>query len=141
MANDIRHKKQWTVEEIENLLSLINALNTQSLNQAIRTDPSNPDFTELYEFIQDRGPGPQEIIEERETNATLIKYVEQLRPRECMVLKLRFGLEDREPKTLEEVAKIYGVTRERIRQIEMKGLKRLRWLLISKHKAKNIYDV
>ena len=141
MSNDVRSKKNWTAEEIENLISLITATNVQSLNKPIRPDPSNPDYTELYEFIRDDGPSPQELVELKETHDTLVKYVNKLRPRESAVLKMRFGLEDREPKTLEEVATYYGLSRERVRQIERRGLAKLRWLLITKSKCKNIYDV
>ena len=49
-----------------------------------------------------------------------------LTPREAKVLKLRFGLEDGRPRTLEEVGKEFMVTRERIRQIEAKALRKLR---------------
>ena len=51
---------------------------------------------------------------------------EELTPREARILKLRFGLEDGKDRTLEEVGNIYNVTRERIRQIEAKALKKLR---------------
>ena len=49
-----------------------------------------------------------------------------LTPREAKVLRLRFGLEDGRPRTLEEVGKEFDVTRERIRQIEAKALRKLR---------------
>ena len=51
---------------------------------------------------------------------------ETLPPRERKVLKLRFGLDDGRPRTLEEVGREFGVTRERIRQIEAKALRKLR---------------
>ncbi len=56
----------------------------------------------------------------------LNRLLNQLTERECEVLKLRFGLEDGYPRTLEEVGHIFEVTRERIRQIEAKALKKLR---------------
>jgi RNA polymerase primary sigma factor len=49
-----------------------------------------------------------------------------LSERESMVLRLRFGLDDGRPRTLEEVGRVYNVTRERIRQIEAKALRKLR---------------
>ena len=52
--------------------------------------------------------------------------LDTLSPRESMVLKLRFGLEDGRARTLEEVGKEFDVTRERIRQIEAKALRKLR---------------
>ena len=52
--------------------------------------------------------------------------MDTLTPREAKVLKLRFGLEDGRPRTLEEVGREFMVTRERIRQIEAKALRKLR---------------
>jgi len=49
-----------------------------------------------------------------------------LTPREEMVLRLRYGIDDGHPRTLEEVGKEFGVTRERIRQIEAKALRKMR---------------
>ena len=56
----------------------------------------------------------------------LIDVLDSLTPREQKVLKLRFGLEDGRARTLEEVGKEFDVTRERIRQIEAKALRKLR---------------
>ncbi len=81
----------------------------------------------LGDFIEDETqPSPYE-----QTSTELLKdavgdVLDSLDPREAEVLKLRFGLEGEEPKTLEEVGKIFGVTRERIRQIEAKAIRKLR---------------
>ena len=56
----------------------------------------------------------------------LNEVIKTLTERESMVLRLRFGMDDERPRTLEEVGKVYNVTRERIRQIEAKALKKLR---------------
>ena len=65
--------------------------------------------------------------------------LETLTPREEKVLRLRFGLEDGQPRTLEEVGKEFNVTRERIRQIEAKALRKLRHPSRSK-KLKDFLD-
>ena len=81
----------------------------------------------LGDFIEDESqPSPYE-----QTSSELLKdavgdVLDSLDPREAEVLKFRFGLEGEEPKTLEEVGKIFGVTRERIRQIEAKAIRKLR---------------
>ena len=59
-------------------------------------------------------------------NGCDIEVLDSLTPREEKVLRLRFGLEDGRPRTLEEVGKEFNVTRERIRQIEAKALRKLR---------------
>ena len=69
----------------------------------------------------------------------LAEVLQTLTPREAKVLSLRLGLEDGNPKTLEEVGKEFNVTRERIRQIEAKALRKLRHPSRSK-KLKDFLD-
>ena len=56
----------------------------------------------------------------------LTMALETLTPRERRVVELRYGLDDNEPRTLDDVGLVFGVTRERIRQIESNGLQKLR---------------
>lgn len=56
----------------------------------------------------------------------IIEVLRSLTPREREVIELRFGLKDGQPRTLDEVARCYGITRERIRQIESRSLLKLR---------------
>ena len=63
----------------------------------------------------------------------VIEVLDQLSPREQEVVRLRFGLDDGRPRTLEEVGRTFGVTRERIRQIESKTLAKLRHPQRSEH--------
>lgn len=67
----------------------------------------------------------EKIVFHRELRQEIDKVIASLRPKEQEVLKLRFGWDDNRPKTLEEISKKYNVTRERIRQIEVKALQRL----------------
>ena len=69
---------------------------------------------------------PVEAASRELLKAQLIKVLSELSDRERRVLLLRFGLEDDRPRTLEEVGKEFNVTRERIRQIEAKALRKLR---------------
>jgi RNA polymerase primary sigma factor len=83
--------------------------------------------TRLGDFIEDqRGPEPVEAISAEDLRAQLQDILESLSRREREVLTLRFGLEAGRPHTLEEVGQKFGVTRERIRQIESKALRKLR---------------
>lgn len=129
--NESKSKKQWTAEDVIYLQNLISMLNVQSLNIPMK-DESGDKFSELGDFIVDIKPGPQEILEENELKSLLLKYVKELSPRQQMVIEQRYGLLDGKPKTLDTVGKMFGVTRERIRQIETNALKRLKWLLIAK---------
>lgn len=78
-------------------------------------------------YISDSKPMPDEIVCQNYLKETLEEVMNQkLSDRECRILKLRFGLEDGRTYTLEQVALQFGLTRERIRQIENRALKKLR---------------
>lgn len=80
----------------------------------------------LSEFIEDEEtPAPDDEIIEEDSRNRLDEILMQLSPREENVLRFRYGLVDGKPRTLEDIGKIFGVTRERIRQIETKAIKRL----------------
>jgi len=81
----------------------------------------------LGDFIEDRATLPPADAASRELlKAQLNKVLSELTERERRVIMLRFGLEDGRARTLEEVGKEFNVTRERIRQIEAKALRKLR---------------
>ena len=83
--------------------------------------------SDLGDFVEDRTTMPPAEAASRELlKAQLTKVLSELSDRERRVLLLRFGLEDDRPRTLEEVGKEFNVTRERIRQIEAKALRKLR---------------
>ncbi len=81
----------------------------------------------LGDFIADENtPAPADAASYQMLREHLFEVLHTLTPREEAVLKLRFGLEDGRPRTLEEVGKVFDITRERIRQIEAKALRKLR---------------
>jgi RNA polymerase primary sigma factor len=83
--------------------------------------------SELGSFIEDdETPSPPEAAEQAMLRTTLEELLTTLRPREARILRLRFGLQDGCHYTLEEVGRKFGLTRERIRQIEKQALQRLR---------------
>ena len=90
-------------------------------------DEGEEDDSHLGDFIQDDdSPAPQDSAAYTMLREQLEEVMNTLTPREAKVLKLRFGLEDGKARTLEEVGKEFDVTRERIRQIEAKALRKLR---------------
>ncbi|MCQ2409164.1 MAG: RNA polymerase sigma factor RpoD [Clostridia bacterium] len=81
----------------------------------------------LGDFIPDNNnPSPSEEVERKILKEELCAVLSNLKPREERVLRLRFGLDDSKPRTLEEIGAEFGVTRERIRQIESKAIMKLR---------------
>jgi RNA polymerase primary sigma factor len=85
------------------------------------------DDSNLGDFIEDhQADVPADVAARRMLGQAVLEALDQLNDREKKVVKLRFGLEDGQPRTLEEVGREFGVTRERIRQIESKTLAKLR---------------
>jgi len=110
------------VEKVHHIIKI--AQETISLEKPV--GEGDEDST-LGEFIEDKKSlTPDQIASRKLVRDKLREIIADLMPREQKILKLRFGLEDGVPHTLEEVGKEFGVTRERIRQIEAKALERIR---------------
>ncbi|MGE5559409.1 MAG: RNA polymerase sigma factor RpoD [Bacillota bacterium] len=94
---------------------------------SLETPIGEEEDSHLGDFIEDRdAPAPAEAASFRLLKEQLEEVLSTLTTREEKVLRLRFGLEDGRARTLEEVGQVFGVTRERIRQIEAKALRKLR---------------
>lgn len=94
---------------------------------SLETPIGEEEDSHLGDFIEDsNATSPSESAESRMLREQLIQVLDTLTPRENEVLRKRYGIEDNRPKTLEEVGKEFNVTRERIRQIEAKALRKLR---------------
>ena len=94
---------------------------------SLETPVGEEDESNLGNFIpDDEAPSPSEQAADTLLREHIEEVMQTLTPREAKVLKLRFGLEDGRMRTLEEVGKEFDVTRERIRQIEAKALRKLR---------------
>ena len=94
---------------------------------SLETPVGEEDDSHIGDFIMDEKTlTPQEAAAFAILKEQLISILDTLTPREEMVIRMRYGLDDGHPRTLEEVGKAFGVTRERIRQIEAKALRKLR---------------
>ena len=94
---------------------------------SLETPIGEENDSHLGDFIQDDdSPSPQDAASYTMLKEQLNEVMKTLTPREAKVLRLRFGLDDGKSRTLEEVGKQFNVTRERIRQIEAKALRKLR---------------
>jgi RNA polymerase primary sigma factor len=93
---------------------------------SLETPVGDEEDSHLGDFISDQGPSPFDQTSRQLLKEHMEEVLATLSDREKKVLILRFGLEDGRPRTLEEVGAMFGVTRERIRQIEAKALRKLR---------------
>lgn len=94
---------------------------------SLETPIGEEEDSHLGDFIEDsNAAAPAEVAETNMLKEQLVSVLSTLTPREEKVLRLRYGIDDSHPRTLEEVGKEFNVTRERIRQIEAKALRKLR---------------
>jgi RNA polymerase primary sigma factor len=124
--------REPTSEEIGSAMDLppekiAEVLKLSKVPLSLETPVGEDGDSDLRDFVEDRTALPPTEIASRELlKAQLARVLAELSDRERRVLLLRFGLEDDMPRTLEEVGKEFNVTRERIRQIEAKALRKLR---------------
>ena len=119
--NEISAEMGMPVEKVREILKI--AQEPVSLETPIGEEEDS----HLGDFIPDEGASePSEAASFTLLKEQLMDVLSTLTPREEKVLKLRFGIEDGRTRTLEEVGKEFNVTRERIRQIEAKALRKLR---------------
>jgi RNA polymerase primary sigma factor len=137
----VQHGREPTVEEIAAVLG-VTPEETQSLRAVSRHpvslhEPLGGDGERaLEDFLDDPGAtNPGLTVDQHLLRERIGEVLRSLTPREREVIELRFGLRDGQPRTLEEVARAYGITRERIRQIEARGLLKLRQPLRSQRLA------
>ena len=119
--NIIKRKMDITPERVREIQKI--AQDPVSLETPIGEEEDS----HLSDFIEDESSAaPTDAVSFTMLKEQLIGVLDTLTPREEKVLRLRYGLDDGRPRTLEEVGKEFNVTRERIRQIEAKALRKLR---------------
>jgi len=120
-AEEIAKEMQVSVDKVREIMKI--AQEPVSLETPIGEEEDS----HLGDFIPDNDiPAPAEVAAFTLLREQLMEVLDTLTEREEKVLRLRFGLDDGRPRTLEEVGKEFNVTRERIRQIEAKALRKLR---------------
>jgi len=123
LTGEIARDVEMTPDEVEQIRR--SAQVPVSLEKPVGDD----DESEFGHFLADEtAPLPDELAETTLQREALRKILEALSERERLVLELRYGLDGQQPRTLDEVGRAFNVTRERIRQIEHQGLKKLRAL-------------
>ena len=118
---EIANELNVSTEKVEEVYHLIHT--PMSLDYTVGED----DDTSVGDLIADtEAISPEEMAIQQERREAILKVLNTLSEKEKEVIMWRFGLTDGEAKTLEEVGAMYGVTKERIRQIEIKALRKLR---------------
>ncbi len=117
---EIATRMEMTIEKLRFIAK------SAQLPISLETPIGKEEDSRLGDFIESDGETPEDRVAKNLLREDLESVLDTLNPRERDVLKLRYGLDDGRMKTLEEIGQIFNVTRERIRQIEAKALRKLR---------------
>jgi len=118
---DVANRLKLSLTKVQYIYQLLKR------TSSIETPIGDDDDQELMDLIQDeKAVMPSEQVEDEKRLALIFSWLDELLENERDIIILRFGLDDGEPKTLESIGQQYGVTRERIRQIEASALRKLR---------------
>ena len=125
-AQDIARRMRLPIERVERLQELVTASQATSLETPVGEEGE----TEMIDLLSDESiPSPQEDISRFLQHERIDVLLRKVNDRERRVLTLRYGLDDGISRTLGETAKFFGITRERVRQIEVAAIKKLRTLI------------
>ena len=126
--HEIAQKLKYSVRVVSRLKHA--DLKTFSLQNPVAAEKDGV----LDNVIADRrSDSPDQVLNENELAKILTSLIDKLDPRERNILKMRFGLDGYPPRTLEEVSKKIGRTRERVRQLQKKAIQKLRLFLVKEH--------
>ncbi|MDX2230681.1 MAG: RNA polymerase sigma factor RpoD [Leptolyngbyaceae cyanobacterium bins.349] len=117
---EIATRMEMTIEKLRFIAK------SAQLPISLETPIGKEEDSRLGDFIESDGEMPEDQVAKNLLREDLENVLDTLSPRERDVLRLRYGLDDGRMKTLEEIGQIFNVTRERIRQIEAKALRKLR---------------
>ena len=133
-VTELAKRMRLPVERIERLQELVTSSQTTSLETPVGEEGE----TEMIDLLQDETmPSPQENITRFLQHERIAALLLKMNERERRVLTLRYGLDDGISRTLGETAKFFSITRERVRQIEVVALRKLRVLLASSEETPN----
>lgn len=125
-TEDVAKRMNISAEKIDTFL------NAYSKTISIESGLENSDGKEMNiaDIIEDKKASATQEVEFEDLKTDILNVISTLKEREQEVVKLRYGLEDNTKKTLEEIGNIYGVTKECIRQTELRALKKMRFSVL-----------
>lgn len=125
-TEDVAKRMNISAEKIDTFL------NAYSKTISIESGLENSDGKEMniVDIIEDKKASATQEVEFEDLKTDILNVISTLKEREQEVVKLRYGLEDNTKKTLEEIGNIYGVTKECIRQTELRALKKMRFSVL-----------
>lgn len=125
-TEDVAKRMNISAEKIDTFL------NAYSKTISIESGLENSDGKEMNiaDIIEDKKASATQEVEFEDLKTDILNVISTLKEREQEVVKLRYGLEDNTQKTLEEIGNIYGVTKECIRQTELRALKKMRFSVL-----------
>ena len=125
-TEDVAKRMNISAEKIDTFL------NAYSKTISIESGLENNDGKEMNiaDIIEDKKASATQEVEFEDLKTDILNVISTLKEREQEVVKLRYGLEDNTKKTLEEIGNIYGVTKECIRQTELRALKKMRFSVL-----------
>ena len=125
-TEDVAKKMNISADKIDTFL------NAYSKTISIESGLENSDGRDMNiaDVIEDKKASATDVVEFEDLKSDILNVISTLKDREQEVVKLRYGLEDNTKKTLEEIGNIYGVTKECIRQTELRALKKMRFSVL-----------
>ena len=125
-TEDVAKRMNMSADKIDTFL------NAYSKTISIESGLENNDGKEMNiaDIIEDKKASATQEVEFEDLKSDILNVISTLKEREQEVLKMRYGLEDNTKKTLEEIGNIYGVTKECIRQTELRALKKMRFSVL-----------
>lgn len=130
-AEEIATSLDIPARKIHAIKRAMKAINSPTQSPASNGDSEAPSLAELCEDT--RQSSPEDPVVQTEEFELVLRMLDQIDERDARVLRLRYGLEGQEPLTLKEIGHEVGLTRERVRQIEMEALRRIQTQIMNDH--------
>ncbi|MEM9160187.1 MAG: sigma-70 family RNA polymerase sigma factor [Verrucomicrobiota bacterium] len=135
--DELAHVLEMPVNKVSHLKTV--SVRPTSLNAPVGDDGDGAEFGEIVG--DENSPTPYERLKEKSLHTDLSEMIDTLDGREAKIIKLRFGLEGDSPLTLEEVGQIFGITRERVRQLQNMALSKMRKIMANNERQRSTEEI